>query len=230
MELVGGKLPLFGYFLGKRPYCYHVQEYAMSVWPGLRDVKATTNGFYFFQDSGIYRRSNRWGTMVVPRATNCAATVGTENDVAKIKIYIELWTDEGLSTVASGIGRPLYPDTITRACTRLDFTRVCVMLDVCAFTKPSIQAKPPISVYVPKTVPARLPPMQLTQGVEDQREGQELPRAECSIPKMGPTRPPPMHDQEKIPPTQGVDNQREGREHDQERMPPTHMVDNKREG
>ena len=49
MELVGGKLPLFGYFLGKRPYCYHVQEYAMSVWPGLRDVKAATNGFYFFQ-------------------------------------------------------------------------------------------------------------------------------------------------------------------------------------
>ncbi|KAK4381704.1 hypothetical protein Sango_2942900 [Sesamum angolense] len=33
-------------------------------------------------------------------------------------------------TVASGIGRPLYPDAITRACTRLDFARVCVMLNV----------------------------------------------------------------------------------------------------
>ncbi|KAK4380901.1 hypothetical protein Sango_3019200 [Sesamum angolense] len=43
---------------------------------------------------------------------------------------VELWTTEGLSTVASGIGRPLYPDAITRACTRLDFTRVCVMLNV----------------------------------------------------------------------------------------------------
>ncbi|KAL0402272.1 UNVERIFIED_CONTAM: hypothetical protein Slati_4257100 [Sesamum latifolium] len=30
----------------------------------------------------------------------------------------------------SGIGRPLYPDAITKACTRLDFARVCVMLDI----------------------------------------------------------------------------------------------------
>ncbi|KAK4381540.1 hypothetical protein Sango_2958300 [Sesamum angolense] len=43
---------------------------------------------------------------------------------------VELWTTEGLSTVASGIGRPLYPDAITRACTRLDFARVCIMLNV----------------------------------------------------------------------------------------------------
>ncbi|KAL2248257.1 UNVERIFIED_CONTAM: hypothetical protein Sindi_2678000 [Sesamum indicum] len=43
---------------------------------------------------------------------------------------LELWMEEGLIKVASGIGRPLYPDAITRACTRLDFARVCVMLDV----------------------------------------------------------------------------------------------------
>ncbi|KAL0294626.1 UNVERIFIED_CONTAM: hypothetical protein Sangu_3213600 [Sesamum angustifolium] len=42
---------------------------------------------------------------------------------------VELWTTDGLSTVASGIGKPLYPDAITRACTRLDFAR-CVMLNV----------------------------------------------------------------------------------------------------
>ncbi|KAL0439863.1 UNVERIFIED_CONTAM: hypothetical protein Slati_2469300 [Sesamum latifolium] len=43
---------------------------------------------------------------------------------------VELWTNEGLSTVASGIGKPLYPDAITRACTRLDFARICIMLDI----------------------------------------------------------------------------------------------------
>ncbi|KAL0302140.1 UNVERIFIED_CONTAM: hypothetical protein Scaly_3041900 [Sesamum calycinum] len=43
---------------------------------------------------------------------------------------LEFWTIDGLSTVASGVGRPLYQDTITRACTRLDFARVCVMLDI----------------------------------------------------------------------------------------------------
>ncbi|KAL2235335.1 UNVERIFIED_CONTAM: hypothetical protein Sindi_1265700 [Sesamum indicum] len=43
------KTTAVGYFLGKRPYFYHVKECAFSVWPGLRDVKATTNDFFFFQ-------------------------------------------------------------------------------------------------------------------------------------------------------------------------------------
>ncbi|KAL0444458.1 UNVERIFIED_CONTAM: hypothetical protein Slati_2168500 [Sesamum latifolium] len=42
---------------------------------------------------------------------------------------MESWTPDGLSTIASGIGRPLYPDAITMACMRLDFARVYVMLD-----------------------------------------------------------------------------------------------------
>ncbi|KAK4384059.1 hypothetical protein Sango_3095900 [Sesamum angolense] len=59
-----------GYFLGKKPYFHHLNEFVRSIWP------------------------------------------------------------DGLSTVASGIGRPLYPDAITHACTRLDFARVCIMLNV----------------------------------------------------------------------------------------------------
>ncbi|KAL0284161.1 UNVERIFIED_CONTAM: hypothetical protein Sradi_7207100 [Sesamum radiatum] len=42
---------------------------------------------------------------------------------------MEYWTDEGLSTVASGVGTPLYTDGITTECSRLDYARVCVMLD-----------------------------------------------------------------------------------------------------
>ncbi|XP_011101519.1 uncharacterized protein LOC105179578 [Sesamum indicum] len=38
--------------------------------------------------------------------------------------------DDGRIEYCSGLGRPLYPDAITRACTRLDFARVCVMIDV----------------------------------------------------------------------------------------------------
>ncbi|KAL0455321.1 UNVERIFIED_CONTAM: hypothetical protein Slati_0871300 [Sesamum latifolium] len=43
---------------------------------------------------------------------------------------VELWNTDGLSTVASGIGRPLYLDAITCACTRLNFACVCIMLDI----------------------------------------------------------------------------------------------------
>ncbi|KAL2240834.1 UNVERIFIED_CONTAM: hypothetical protein Sindi_0724600 [Sesamum indicum] len=135
---------------------------------------------------------------------------------------VELWTVEGLSTVASGIGRPLYPDAIMRACTRLDFARVCVMLyvsstfpkhiiimmpkeeggeipckidveyewlpskctscmtlghtaKVCAFIKPSNPAKPPVSIYFPKTIPARPPPMQPTQGWTNKERDESFP-------------------------------------------------------
>ncbi|KAL0294266.1 UNVERIFIED_CONTAM: hypothetical protein Sradi_6895500 [Sesamum radiatum] len=42
---------------------------------------------------------------------------------------MEFWTDDGLSAVASGIGVPLYTDKITKNCLRLDFARVCVMLN-----------------------------------------------------------------------------------------------------
>ncbi|KAL0291607.1 UNVERIFIED_CONTAM: hypothetical protein Sradi_7020700 [Sesamum radiatum] len=42
---------------------------------------------------------------------------------------MEYWTDDGLSAVASGIGIPLYTDKITKNCLRLDFARVCVMLN-----------------------------------------------------------------------------------------------------
>ncbi|KAK4384113.1 hypothetical protein Sango_3090600 [Sesamum angolense] len=82
------------------------------------------------------------GSLVVSWTTNCVAKVGTGHGVKKTETHrspvwiklrhlpVELWTTEGLSTVASGIRRPLYPDAITRACTRLDFARVCVMLNV----------------------------------------------------------------------------------------------------
>ncbi|KAK4381101.1 hypothetical protein Sango_3000100 [Sesamum angolense] len=36
---------------------------------------------------------------------------------------MEYWTDDGLSTVASGVGTPLYADRITKDCSRLDFAR-----------------------------------------------------------------------------------------------------------
>ncbi|KAL2225767.1 UNVERIFIED_CONTAM: hypothetical protein Sindi_3096300 [Sesamum indicum] len=261
-----------GYFLGKQPYFYHVQKFALSAWPGLREVKATSNGFYFFQFKTIaYMEEAIEGgpwlfhgqSIVLQKWEPGMAMRKLKHTQVPVWIRlrhlpVELWTVEGLSTVASGIGRPLYPDAITRACTRLDFACVCLMLDVssklpkhiiimmpkeeggeitckidieyewlppkctscmtlghttkvCAFTKPSNPAKPPVSVYVPKTIPVRPPPMQLTQGMDKQREGRELPHGE---------------DQERIPPTQGMDNQRKGREHEL----PTQEEDNQREG
>ncbi|KAK4383967.1 hypothetical protein Sango_3103100 [Sesamum angolense] len=98
-----------GYFLGRKPYYHHLNDYVRPVWPAVKTVTATSNGFYFFQFK-------------------------TEIAMEEI-IEGGPWLFQGQpivlhSTVASGVGRPLYQDTITRACTRLDFARVCVMLDI----------------------------------------------------------------------------------------------------
>ncbi|KAL2248663.1 UNVERIFIED_CONTAM: hypothetical protein Sindi_2340000, partial [Sesamum indicum] len=128
----------------KRPYFHHLKDYVKSIWPLLIDVTVTSNGFFFFrfkttvameeiieggpwlfQGQPIVLR--KWEPGMVMRKlkhTQVPMWVQFQN------LPMELWTNEGLSMVASGIGRPLYQDAITRACTRLNFARVCVMLDV----------------------------------------------------------------------------------------------------
>ncbi|KAL0313711.1 UNVERIFIED_CONTAM: hypothetical protein Scaly_2908000 [Sesamum calycinum] len=108
-----------GYFLGRKPYYHHLNDYVRSVWPAVKSVTATSNGFYFFQFN-----------------TEIAMEEVIEGGPWLFQgqpIVLQRW-EPGmvlrLSTVASGVGRPLYQDTITRACTRLDFARVCVMLDI----------------------------------------------------------------------------------------------------
>ncbi|KAL2237638.1 UNVERIFIED_CONTAM: hypothetical protein Sindi_0955500 [Sesamum indicum] len=133
-----------GYFLGKRPYFYHLKEFAMSVWPNLKEVTSTNNGFFFLQFKSVAAMEDvieggpwlfqgqpivlqKWEPgMVLRKLQHTQVPVW----IKLRHLPVELWTDEGLSTVASGVGKPLHPDAITRACTRLDFARVCVMLDV----------------------------------------------------------------------------------------------------
>ncbi|KAL0322533.1 UNVERIFIED_CONTAM: hypothetical protein Sangu_1872600 [Sesamum angustifolium] len=88
--------------------------------------------------SGDYGGGHRGWTVVISRTTDSIAMMGLalrKHKHTQVPIWIklwhllvELWTNEGLSTVESGIGRPLYQDA--KACTILDFARVCVMLDI----------------------------------------------------------------------------------------------------
>ncbi|KAL2224605.1 UNVERIFIED_CONTAM: hypothetical protein Sindi_2993600 [Sesamum indicum] len=124
--------------MGKRSYYHHLKEFAHSVWPALREVIATTNGFSFFQfkmeidteeviEPGQPIVLHKWEPgMAMSKLKHTQVPVW----IKLRQLPLEFWTTEGLSTVASGVGKPLYPDAITRACTRLDFARVCVMNDV----------------------------------------------------------------------------------------------------
>ncbi|KAL2252819.1 UNVERIFIED_CONTAM: hypothetical protein Sindi_0076600 [Sesamum indicum] len=130
--------------MGKRPYYHHLKEFAHSVWPALREVTATANGFFFFQfktkiDMEEVIEGGPWlfhGQPIVLQKWEPGMAMRKLKHT-QVPVWIKLrhlplefWTTEGLSTVASGVGKPLYPDAITRACTRLDFARICVMIDV----------------------------------------------------------------------------------------------------
>ncbi|KAL2240790.1 UNVERIFIED_CONTAM: hypothetical protein Sindi_0720200 [Sesamum indicum] len=143
------KSTVVGYFLGKRPYFYHVKDFAFSVWPGLREVKARMNGFFFFQFKTVAYMEEAtdggpWlfqGQLIVLQKWETGMAMRKLKHI-QVPIWIklrhlpvELWTNQGLSIVASGIGKPLYPDTITKACTRLDFAHVRVMLNVTSVAK-----------------------------------------------------------------------------------------------
>ncbi|KAL0420810.1 UNVERIFIED_CONTAM: hypothetical protein Slati_3103900 [Sesamum latifolium] len=133
-----------GYFLGKKPYFHHLHDYVHSVWPMVQSVTATTSGFYFFQfkteaameeviEGGPWLFQGQ--PIVLQRWEPSMALRKLKHTQVPVWIKlrhlpVELWTVDGLSTIASGIGKPLYPDAVIMACTRLDFARVCIMLDV----------------------------------------------------------------------------------------------------
>ncbi|KAL0373966.1 UNVERIFIED_CONTAM: hypothetical protein Sradi_3312300 [Sesamum radiatum] len=116
-----------GYFLGRRPYFHHVKDYARSIWSRVREVTATSNGFFFFQfettvameeviEGGPWLLNGqpiilqKWEPgMVLRKLQHTQVPVW----IKLRHLPVELWTNEGLSTVASGIGKPLYLDAIT---------------------------------------------------------------------------------------------------------------------
>ncbi|KAL0293635.1 UNVERIFIED_CONTAM: hypothetical protein Sradi_6926400 [Sesamum radiatum] len=77
----------------------------------VRVVKATANGFFFFEFKTV--------------AAMEEVIEGGPWLFQGRPIILQKWTP-GMALLVLG----LYPDAITRACTRLDFARVCIMLDI----------------------------------------------------------------------------------------------------
>ncbi|KAL0294293.1 UNVERIFIED_CONTAM: hypothetical protein Sradi_6894400 [Sesamum radiatum] len=132
-----------GYFLGRRPYFPQLEAFARANWKGLQQVSATANGFFFFRfKTAAFMEEvieeGPWlfqGQPVVLQPWEQGMSLRRQKHL-QVPVWIrirhlpmEYWTEEGLSAVASGIGTPLYTDRITKNCLRLDFARVCVMLN-----------------------------------------------------------------------------------------------------
>ncbi|KAL0294970.1 UNVERIFIED_CONTAM: hypothetical protein Sradi_6858100 [Sesamum radiatum] len=135
-----------GYFLGRRPYFPQLEAFARANWEELLQVSATSNGFFFFRFKMLafmeeVIEEGPWlfqGQPVVLQPWEQGMSLRRQKHL-RVPVWIRLrhlpmeyWTEDGLSAVASGIGTPLYTDKITKNCLRLDFARVCIMLDYCS--------------------------------------------------------------------------------------------------
>ncbi|KAL0394851.1 UNVERIFIED_CONTAM: hypothetical protein Slati_4451300 [Sesamum latifolium] len=110
----------------------------------VHEVTATSNGFFFFRFSTAAAmeeviEGGSWlfqgQPIVLQKWESGMGLCKLQHTQVPVWIKlrhlpVELWTTEGLSIVVSGIGKPLYTNAIIRTCTRLDFARVCIMLDI----------------------------------------------------------------------------------------------------
>lgn len=133
-----------GYFIGRKVSFMALKNYAFSVWNGLKEVKGTSNGFFFFCFESENHMNNiieggpwlfagqplfleRWKEgMSLEKHNHKEVPIW----VKFRNLPIEYWTQEGLSMVASSVGRPLYPDAFTSSMARLDYARVCVVVNI----------------------------------------------------------------------------------------------------
>ncbi|KAL9344232.1 hypothetical protein Peur_064663 [Populus x canadensis] len=136
---------MVGFFPGFRMPYHAVNTIASRVWKnkGLENVMTTTNGFMLFRfktelEMQAVLEKGPWmfgGKTIILQQWH-PHFVFDKNKISKLPVWIRLhglpfplWSKNGLSLVASMVGRPLSCDEQTYNCTRLDYARVCVEAD-----------------------------------------------------------------------------------------------------
>ena len=131
---VGGSLP----FLAVTNIAHSIRASE-----GFVDVLSIEKGFYLFRFASVEGMTSMvekgpWlfaGRYMVLRKWRPSLPLSKANlncipVWAKFhNIPIELWTEEGLNHIASAVGKPLYANSATEACTRVVFARICVEVD-----------------------------------------------------------------------------------------------------
>ncbi|KAL0444828.1 UNVERIFIED_CONTAM: hypothetical protein Slati_2205500 [Sesamum latifolium] len=102
-----------GYFLGRKPYFHHLNEYARSSWPAVLDVTAMAYGFYFFRFKTIVVmeeviEGGPWlfhGQPIILQQWEPGMALRRHKHT-QVPVWIrlrhlpvEFWTNDGLSTV-----------------------------------------------------------------------------------------------------------------------------------
>lgn len=139
---------LVGHFVDKKIPFLAVRSVAFRKWAdyGLVEVLSNEKGFYFFEfgSADICRQIveiGPWhfgGRLMVLQLWHSDIEYEREGQ-SKLPIWIQLynvplqfWTAEGLSYIASSVGKPLYEDEMTETAKRISYAKICVEVDVTA--------------------------------------------------------------------------------------------------
>lgn len=136
---------LVGFFLDRLPFSF-VQKVALKVWGSqdLLEVLSNGDGFFFFRFSsevgmqavlggGAWHFGGRPIFLRKWRPGLNLSKVGCRRVPIWVHfshIPLEYWTADGLSIIASVVGKPLFADALTDSLQRLSFARICVEVDV----------------------------------------------------------------------------------------------------
>ena len=160
---------LVGFFLDRKlPYSFVVRA-TTKLWEnaGLVDILASDQGtFYFKFDTrsslDAVLEGGPWyiaGRPIILRKWESHISL-EKNRISKIPLWVhfyniplEYWTQEGLSYIASMIGKPLYVDKTIASRRRITYARICIEVDasdewIYEFVLESNDGKQPISVKV----------------------------------------------------------------------------------
>ena len=133
---------LVGYFIGRKlPYSL-IKNATSKLWSkaGLVDMLATDSGYFFFKfssqaESEAVLEGGPWHVAGQPIIlSNWQVGLRLEKVAqSTIPIWVnihhiplEYWNSEGLSHIASAIGKPLYVDRMTASCRRISYARLCI--------------------------------------------------------------------------------------------------------
>lgn len=134
-----------GYFLDKKVPYLVVKNIVTQIWRkfGIYEALSNDNGFYFFKFSqeNAIRKVIEYGPWLIagklliqqwrPQMRIEKAQLTTLPIWVQFSgVPLEFWNEEGLSHIASAIGKPLYADELTEKCKRLNFAKICVEVDV----------------------------------------------------------------------------------------------------
>ena len=139
------ELCLVGRFLDTKLPPAVVSSITRKLWlkQGLMDVIPHGKGLYIFrfsQPSGA-KDVLEGGPWLIAGRHLCLRWWSPKiswqrEDVLTVPIWVQLhnvplefWTAEGLSYLANAVGKPLYADAVTESSRRLQYARVCVVVD-----------------------------------------------------------------------------------------------------